>query len=302
MTTPRRRVLLGAGLVVISVGSVQGSAALASTIFDAVDPPGVVAWRLVFGAIMLVLAAAALSPRGIGQRVLRRRSAREWGLILALGVAMAAMNVGFYSAVSTLPLGVAATLLFLGPFAVAVAGSRTWGHGALAVIALLGVVLVARPTGQVDPRGVAIGLLAGAALAAYTLLSRRLGSSGGLDGLALATTAAALLLSPVAIGSIGQPGPTDWGILIVLGALGVTLTFAADFLALRLAGTRVVSTLFSLDPVVGAVLGVAFLADAMTALQVLGILGIAGAGALTAATAEGAQDPAKAAPIGVRLR
>lgn len=239
----------------------------------------------------MVIVAATLARRGLAGRLLRSRSMREWGWIVLLGAAMAAMNLSYYYAVQALPLGVAATLMFLGPFAVAAIGSTRVWHLLPVVAALGGVVLVSRPSGEVDILGVLVGLLAGGALASYTLASRRLGQRAGIDGLALATACSALLLLPLAIRHAGEPGVQEWSVLVTIGVVGITATFVCDFIALKLVGSRVVATLFSLDPVIGAAIGVAFLADPFTWPIGAGIALIALAGAVTTATS-----PRSAAP------
>lgn len=76
------------------------------------------------------------------------------------GAAMAVMNVAFYCAVGRLPLGVAATLLFLGPFVVAVASARARREALLPAVGLAGVVRVTEPAGTVEWAGIGHGLYA----------------------------------------------------------------------------------------------------------------------------------------------
>jgi inner membrane transporter RhtA len=72
--------------------------------------------------------------------------------------------------------------------------------------------------------------------------------------------------------------------LVVSGVVGVGIAFSCDFVALKLIGTRVVSTLFALDPVIGAVIGAVVLSQHLTAQTLVGIAVIAVAGAVTTAT------------------
>lgn len=262
-------------LVIVSCTAVQGSAALSVPLFDVIDPAVAAAWRQVFGALVLL---TILRPR------LRGRTGKEWATVVALGVAIATMNVAFYQAADRLPLGIAATVLYLGPFAVAVAHTEFGWRLLLPVSALIGVVLVSRPNGDADTAGIAVGLVAASALAAYTVISHRLGRDGGLDRLALAVTVSALILSPLSASSGNAVQPGQWLILVISGVVGVGVAFSCDFTALRLVGTRVVSTLFALDPVIGAVIGALVLSQLLTQQTTLGIVLIAVAGAVTTAT------------------
>ena len=115
------------------------------------------------------------------------------------------MNVAFYQAADRLPLGIAATLLYLGPFVVAAANTEIGWRLLLPVAALTGLALVSRPNGDADLGGIAVGLVAAGALAVYTVTPHRLGPDGGLDGLALAVTVSAVILSPLAATTAACP-------------------------------------------------------------------------------------------------
>jgi inner membrane transporter RhtA len=270
-----RRRLTGAALVLVSCSAVEGSAAIASTLFDDMHPAVVAAWRQTFGALTLLV---VLRPR------LVNRPPREWARIAALGLAIAAMNIAFYQAVELAPLGIAATLLYLGAFAVAaVQTPRSWML-LVPTSALAGVALVSRPTGSATLPGIAFGLGAAGALAAYTVLAQRLGQDGGLDRLALAVGTSAVVLSPIAVWNAKTVPSADWPILGLSGAVGVGLAFACDFVALKLAGTRIVATFFAFDPVIGATIGALALSQALPLASVAGIVIVASAGAVTAAS------------------
>ncbi len=296
MQRPSGRALAGTGLVVLSCSAVQGSAAASSTLFDAIGPAGAAAWRQAIGATVLL---AVLRPRLTG----RRRG--EWVGILLLGVAVAIMNTTYYAAIQHVPLGVAATLIYLGPCLVAMAHTPRGWTRALPALALGGVVLVGLDHGSPGTSGgahgsgawvgIGLSLVAASALVVYTLASRRLGTMahaqpatarrvGGLDRLALATTVSALLLGPFAVASAPAMPPRGWPLLTAAGAIGVALAYACDFTALRLAGTRLVATLFALDPVIGTIVGALVLSQHLAVTTILGICAIVAAGAVTTAT------------------
>jgi inner membrane transporter RhtA len=107
---------------------------------------------------------------------------------------------------------------------------------------------------------------------------------GGLDRLALAVTVSALLLSPFAVASGSAMPGRGWPILGAAGAVGVAFAFSCDFTALKLAGTRVVATLFALDPVIGTIVGAVALSQHLVWTTALGIAAIVVACAVTTAT------------------
>jgi inner membrane transporter RhtA len=73
--------------------------------------------------------------------------------------------------------------------------------------------------------------------------------------------------------------------------VGVTVTYGADFLALKISTVRLVSVLFALDPVMGVLIGAAFLSESLQAEVLLGVAMVVVAGAcvtaITAASSDG---------------
>lgn len=265
--------LLALACVLVGSLSIQLSAVLSASLFSSVGVLGVSGLRMAIAAVVL-LALARPSLRG--------RPARAWVGIALYGVAMAAMNVLFYNAVAHLPLGFAVTLEFLGPLAVAAFGVTRRRELALPALALLGVLLISGPGGEADLVGILFGLGAAVAFGAYTLLAGRVGQdTGGLDGLALSVALGAVLLLPFSATAAPRVDASGWGLLAASGVLGVALAFSLDFLAVRLSSTRVVGTLFAMDPVMGALVGALALGQSITAAAVTGILLVSAAGAAT---------------------
>lgn len=254
----------GAAYVLTGAFLVQGSAALATTAFDAFGTVGTSALRFAAAAVLLT---AVLRPR------VRGRSRRDWAAIVAMGTALAAMSVGFYCAIERIPLGSAVAILFAGPLSIAVAASRRPLDVAWALLAATGIVLVSGGLPRGSLGGVAFALGAAVALAAYLVCSRRVGERfDGFDGLALAIGVSALLTSPLALAAAaGATAPGDFAIVGLLALTGLALPYALEFSALRRVGVRVVSILLSFDPVVAALVGLVALHQHLGALQLLGI-------------------------------
>lgn len=267
----RLRTVLGPVLVVISCLSVQSSAAISSLLFDTLSTPAVAGLRQLTAAAVL-LALVRPRVRGWGRR--------GWTGIAVYGATMAGMNVSFYSAVDLLPLGVAATLLFLGPFTVAVSSVRSRMDALFPAAGLAGVVLVSQPGGNLAWTGVAWGTASALALATYTVFAQRVGqTSTGLDGLSLSVGISALLLLPYSAPAAADLQGPEWLIVGVSGTVGVALAFTLDFIAVKISGARVVATLFALDPAIGALVGVIALDESLSVPVAAGIGLIVAAGA-----------------------
>ncbi|WP_411119945.1 EamA family transporter [Streptomyces sp. 058-1L] len=279
----RTQAFIGAGLVLLSCLSVQASAALASTLFDRLGAPAVAGLRQLCAALVLM---ALVRPR------VRGHARQDWAGMVIYGAAMAVMNVAYYCTVGRLPLGVAATLLFLGPFVVAVASARAWREALLPAAGLAGVVLVTEPGGTDEWAGIAFGLLSALALACYTLFAQRVGrASSGLEGLAVSACISAILLLPFSLPAAPSVNGYDWGLVVVSGIVGVALAFTLDFQAVKMAGAKVVATLFSLDPVMGALIGALALAESLSGPVLVGMGLIVSAGAVVTWRAESLPAP-----------
>jgi inner membrane transporter RhtA len=284
--TPAAQRRLGAGLaplmVLGAVVSVQCGAAVATTLFDEVGPVGAVLYRLLFAALILLL---IWRPHPLESE----RSGL--GLALAFGVTLGAMNLCFYLALDRIPLGIAVTLEFVGPLAVALIDSRRLLDVLWVACAAIGVVVLSRPSGSAEAAGVALALGAGVFWGAYIHLSARVGRvfPGG-RGLALAMAiAAALMLIPgtaAAGDDLIDPGAAAIG--AAAGVLSSVVPYSLELEALRRLAVGTFGVLMSLEPAVAALVGLVALGQGLGALDVLGIglVVVASAGVLGVAGAE----------------
>ena len=248
-------------LVLVGIASVQLGAGFAKSLFDEVDPTTIVWLRLATSMLVLV---AVLRPQ------LRRRSREDWLVVLAFGASLALMNWAIYQSFARIPLGVAVTIEFIGPLAVAVLGSRRPRDLAWVVLAAVGVLLLGFDGDDLDAAGVAFALLAGAAWAAYILLSARTGRHWeGLDGLAVASVVAALMLTPFAVG-IGGEDLLDPRILLIGAAVGLlssVIPYSCELVALRSLSPGVFGILMSLEPAAAALAGIVVLGELLGPAQ-----------------------------------
>jgi inner membrane transporter RhtA len=279
---------LAVGMIVGSISSVQCGAALATTLFDRVGPAGAVFLRGVFGALILL----AVAHRDVAR--LRRADLRD---IVLFGVTLAAMNLCFYESIDRLPLGVAVTLEFAGPLAVAVFGSRRRRDLIWAGLAGLGIVLLSGDFGggSIDLFGAVLALTAGAFWAVYILLSARVGGrSEGLGGLALAMGISAVLLAPpgIAAGGGGMGSAEVLARGLGVGVLSSALPYALEIEALRRLPNAVFGVMMSLEPAVAALVGFIALGQGLhwTEAVAIALVVAASAGALHSAATPAPRD------------
>jgi inner membrane transporter RhtA len=257
--------------------SVQVGAAVATTLFDELGPPGTVLVRVLLAAAVLV---AVWRPRLLAST---RGGLR---LVALFGVTVAAMNLCFYAALDRIPLGVAVTLEFVGPLGVAIFASRRRLDLAWAALAGLGIVLLSPvPGGELDALGAGLALLAGGFWGAYILLAARVGRvfSRG-DGLALAMVVAAVLLLPIGVASAGGR-LLDFDLLAIglaVALLSSAIPYTLELEALRRLPEGTFGVLMSLEPAIAAAAGLVILGQRLSATELvaMALVVIASAGAL----------------------
>jgi inner membrane transporter RhtA len=261
-----RRELSAIAMVLGAAASLQLGAATATSLFDELGPAGTVLLRLVFGAGLLL---------ALWRPMLRGHSTRGWRLVVGFGFVVAGLTLSFYSAIDRIPLGIAATLAFMGPLTLAVVSSRRLPDLLWVGLAAAGVVLLA-PWNEhaLDPVGVALALANGACWAAYILVASRVGREfRGGSGLALALSVAALIVFPVgasgAADAFAQPE-----LLLVAAAVAIlssAIPYSLEMEALRRVPAGTFGILVSLQPALAALLGFVVLGQELSTTEVIAI-------------------------------
>jgi inner membrane transporter RhtA len=255
----------GLALMLGSASSNQIGAALGALAFPAMGPFGVVAVRQIVSAVVLA---------GLARPGFRTLTRREWWPVVGLALTFGAMNLSLYSAVERVGLGLAVTLEFLGPLAVAVATSRRAVNLVCALAAGGGVVVLAHPGPSSDLAGIGLGLAAAAAWAAYILLNRTLGRRlDGLRGASAASVLSAALWGPAAVVwfLLHPPAPAAVGLAVACGVLASAVPYAADLLALKRVPAGLYGTFMSISPVLAALAGWAVLGQGLSLAEAAGI-------------------------------
>ncbi len=248
-------------LVLGGILSVQFGAGIAKTLFDEVAPTTIVWLRLVTSAVVLM---------AVARPALRGRSAGDWWVVLAFGVVLGLMNWSIYQSFARIPIGLAVTIEFVGPLTLAVIGSRRVRDLVWVGLAGLGVLLLGIQPGDLTWAGVGFAVLAGACWAAYILLSAQTGRRWqGVDGLALASVVATVLLTPLALGRYADQ-VADVRILLIGAAVGLlssVIPYTCELVALRSLRPAVFSILMSLEPAAAALAGLVVVHELLGPLQ-----------------------------------
>src|SRR5690349_4078295 len=273
---PGSRPGAGPALMFGSALSNQLGAATGALAFGVIGPAGVVAIRQWIAGIVLLTAGR---PRW------RSFTGAQWRPVLLLAAAYGTMNLSLYTAIGRLGLGLAVTLEFLGPLAVALVMSRRRADLVCALVAGAGVVALTRPRPPTDYLGIGLGLLAAACWASYILLNREIGRRlSGAEGSAAAAVLSALVFVPVGIVILIRHPPTAAALACaaIAGVLSSAMPLLADLLALRRVPAGYFGIFMSVNPVLAALIGLVILHQSLPAEAWLSIAAIVTANALSA--------------------
>ncbi|WP_263139443.1 threonine/homoserine exporter RhtA [Pseudomonas sp. RIT-PI-AD] len=275
--------LMPIGLLLVAMLSIQTGASLAKSLFPLIGAPATTTLRLVFAAVMLALILRPWRMRlGPGSR----RS------VLIYGIALGGMNLMFYMALQSVPLGIAVALEFTGPLAVAICSSRRPIDFLWIGLAVLGLLLLL-PLGQnvdaIDPLGAAYALGAGVCWALYILYGQKAGADHGTQGAALGVAIAALCVAPVGIADAGSTLFTLAAIptALAVAVLSTALPYTLEMIALTRLPARTFGTLASIEPAIGALSGLVFLGELLSLTQwlAIGAIIVASVGAISSTKA-----------------
>ncbi len=262
--------LLPVGSLLLGMLSFQCGAALAKQLFPLMGAQGATAIRLGLGALILWLL----------RQPWRRLAGRHgWASLAGYGLTIGVMNLCFYMSLRTIPLGIAVALEFLGPLAIAMFGSRRALDFLWVALVVAGLALLLPYRGQtqaLDPVGVLYALGAAVGWATYILLGRRAGAAFGSDAVALGSAIGALVAVPVGLIHAGTALFSLSALPFAIGVavLSSALPFSLEMYALTRLPARTIGILVSIEPAMGALLGLMFLNEHLSAFQWLAIAAI----------------------------
>jgi inner membrane transporter RhtA len=281
----RRDAAFAAALVVVLTLSIQIGSALAVKVIDSVGVFEALWLRTAFAALILVLAR----PRS-----LLRLPPRGHRLPLAaLALVLFIMNLSFYAAISRIPVGIVVAIEFLGPLGVAVIGTRRLLDWLWIVLAGLGVVVLAGPSGAATGLGLALALTAGVCWGLYLLLAKRLVT--GMDPLAvtaLMMVGATILATPLlAIDGVKLAGHWDAVALgIVIAVMSSAFPYWLEMVAIRRVRAATYGVLLSIEPAIAALAALIVLGQRISPLEAAAMAAVMAAAAGASWTSGGAAE------------
>lgn len=255
--------------VLLSMVSVTAGAAFAKSLFAAIGPEGSTALRNGYGAIMLLAFWRPWRNGALSWRQIR--------LLALYGVSLGMMNLLFYNALQTLPLGLAVAIEFTGPFTLALINSRHKSDFLWLALAIAGLAML-MPIGEgpvaADPKGVAFALGAGTLWALYIVFGQkasRLMPGGSVTSFGI--TIGSMITVPIGLIHAGSAmfAWSSLGIALGVALCSSAIPYSMDMIALKRLPTRTFGILMSLEPAVAALSGLILLGEALSLRQMIAI-------------------------------
>ena len=272
----------------VSLITLCAGTSLAKGLFPFVGAEGTTTYRLVFSTLLLM--------------AFRRPWRRAWTwadvpILVLFGATLGLMNLLFYSAIKTVPFGLAIAVEFTGPLAVALWSSKKPLDFVWIVLAVAGMGLIL-PLGNasgadmqaaaIDPVGIAFALGAGACWAVYIVVGQRVADRIGSFATPMGMLVAALLVTPVGISVAGSSLLNPEWMLAGLGIalLSSAIPYSLEMYSLKHLPKQTFSILLSLEPAVGALAGWLVLSEQLSTQQ-LGAIGLIMAASMGSAMTAG---------------
>lgn len=243
--------------------------AFAVLLFARVEPLGVAWLRIASAALIFAV------WRRPWRYFLLQGAAARWNIV-ALGVVLGCMNICFYLAIDRLPLGTVGAIEFLGPIALALAGTRTQRNVVALAVAVAGVWMLTHVRFAGAPTGFVYAFANCALFMLYIVLGHRPAKDGGgegIDRLAAAMLVALLLVMPFGLRdaavALASPGLLAAGIGI--GISSSVIPYVCDQLAMARLPRATFALLLALLPATASVIGIVVLHQMPGSIEMTGI-------------------------------
>lgn len=244
--------------------------AFAVLLFARVEPLGVAWLRIATAALIFAV------WRRPWRYFLRQGAAGRWNTV-GLGVVLGCMNICFYLAIDRLPLGTVGAIEFLGPIALALAGTRTSRNVVALAVAVAGVWMLTHVRLAGAPMGFVFAFANCTLFMLYIVLGHRAAKDGGgegIDRLAAAMLVALLVAMPFGLhdAAVALTRPGLFAAGVGIGISSSVIPYVCDQLAMARLPRATFALLLALLPATASVIGIVVLHQIPGSIEMAGIV------------------------------
>ncbi|MGB3390115.1 MAG: EamA family transporter [Pseudaminobacter sp.] len=238
-------------------------------LFPAVGVPGVAWFRIATAALFF-------APLTQPWKVLREADGTTRGLLLALGVCLAVMNISFYLALERLPMSLVAAMEFAGTIGVALYGVRTARNGIALFLAVAGIGLLIDVKWASDPLGLFWAAVNAGLFTCYIILGHKAaqsGASGGVRRLGAAMAIALVILMPIGFADAMEAAASPFLLAagIGVGISSSVIPYVCDQLAMSRLPRATFALLLALLPATATAIAALVLVQIPSIRDLIGI-------------------------------
>jgi len=264
---------VGVIALIFSMLSLCIGTSFAKGLFPVLGAQGTSSYRLLFSALLLwCIWRPWRFSLNIGQVK----------LLLFYGVSLGLMNLLFYMALRSIPLGVAIAIEFCGPLGLALYSSRQkidilWIG--LVIIGLSFLIPFENTTASLDPTGIFYAVCCAFFWASYIIVGQKIKTIHPGQASTVGITIAACVTLPFSLSHLGIEiwQPQLFGLGLLVGILSSALPYSLEMISLRSLDRKTFGVLLSLEPAFGAITASIILQEFLSLSQILAIICIVSA-------------------------
>jgi inner membrane transporter RhtA len=261
------RTILAALAILVGQVSNGVGAAWSKSLFPVMGPEGVVALRVGFSALLLVVLTCAW----------RLRLPREqWGNLAGYGLCLGLMNSVAYQAFARIPIGIGLAIEVIGPLTLVLLGSLRASDFLWLGGTVIGLVLVLFPSADIAPLdivGIGFACCSATCWAGYIVFGSRLAKVGSGRVVAAGAVIASTFVVPFGVIAAGTRmfNAEFLALGLAVAILTNALPYFLQMLALRQLPRTIYGVIAGGVPAVGAVMSYLVLGEQLATRQWLGI-------------------------------
>lgn len=260
---------IGVITLIGSMLSISLGNSYAKGLFHELGAQGTTFYRLCFSALLLWI---------VWRPWRFSLSIHQCKLIIAYGISLGLLNLLFYLALQTIPLGIAVAIEFCGPLGLALLSSRKKIDFLWILLVIIGLFFLVpnslTGTDSLDALGLIYISIAALFWALYIIIGQKMGEIHPGQASTLGISISALTVLPFAMREVEISSlwrPELFGMGFMVGVLSSAIPYSLEMIALRSLDRKTFGVLLSLEPAFSTLVGALILHEYLSLQQIIAI-------------------------------